>query len=386
MSTVLFFYPENPLSFTQGNNIRAHTLLKYFMERNISVDFIGESSSYFKQKDISILKEKSLIQNGWLLNKQKKSIHYYLKFWLPQKIKKIFQSKNEIVASKEFDRRKYGHQEQFDAILSKNSYEFIIISYAYWAPLLMHTKFQKNAKTIIDTHDFLSAQFQQIKHYSLKKIIEREVNSLNYFDIVWSISVEEHFLFSQFLPKKEIQIIPHGTSENFQNTEMEKEIDLIYVASDNTHNRTAANWFFSNVHPLLPDTLKITVIGKISNAIPDKKNITKKQFVSDLSETYKNSKIAICPMLSGTGLKIKIVEALSYGIPVVCNTRGVDGLLNKTQNGCSVTDSPKEFASYILQLLKDEKFYNEQTEAAKSFFSLTLDKEEVYKSLDRVFK
>jgi len=61
--------------------------------------------------------------------------------------------------------------------------------------------------------------------------------------------------------------------------------------------------------------------------------------VANLVEFYQNVSIVICPMFSGTGVKIKVLEALSYGIPVVTNQRGVDGLLNKSANGCLVTEN-----------------------------------------------
>ena len=124
------------------------------------------------------------------------------------------------------------------------------------------------------------------------------------------------------------------------------------MGSNNPHNTNAAKWFFDKVYPLLPDTIKITVVGRVCSAVPEKENIEKIEYAENLSEYYKKSKITICPMLSGTGLKIKVVESLSYGIPIVCNTRGVDGLLNKLNNGCIVTNDPNEFSNAIQKLFK----------------------------------
>ena len=91
-------------------------------------------------------------------------------------------------------------------------------------------------------------------------------------------------------------------------------------------------------------------------------------------------------MLSGTGLKIKVVESLSYGIPVVCNERGVDGLLSKINNGCLVSNNPNEFASFIEKLLNDEKYYNKISGEGKNFFAQSLDETIVFKKLDYFFK
>ena len=91
-------------------------------------------------------------------------------------------------------------------------------------------------------------------------------------------------------------------------------------------------------------------------------------------------------MLSGTGLKIKVAEALSFGLPIVCNERGIDGLLNKTKNGCLVTNKEVEFAENITKLLENSDYYTEISNEAKAFFNETLNSNVVNKNLDSVFK
>src|SRR3546814_6858906 len=77
----------------------------------------------------------------------------------------------------------------------------------------------------------------------------------------------------------------------------------------------------------------------------------------------------MCPMLGGTGVKVKVVEALSYGLPVVCTRRGVDGLPNKSRNGCLVSDEASQFARNIISLLQDQTLYSEQSRLAAELFS-----------------
>ena len=60
MKKILYFYPENPLHLTQGNNTRAMGLLKYFKIRNFDIDFVGDSI-YVNELHIEELKEKKLI-------------------------------------------------------------------------------------------------------------------------------------------------------------------------------------------------------------------------------------------------------------------------------------------------------------------------------------
>lgn len=376
---ILYFYPENPLLKNQGNNARALALLNYFKSKEITLDYVGINDSNFNYDDIENLKKSKLINEGYLLkslSRKKNQLRYFFLYSLPRKIKNEF---------KDFNRTRFGQEKLFDEILSKNQYDFIIISYAYWSSLLKDSKHIKNSKLIIDTHDFLTSQFQNNKQFQLGKYFEREIEILNKFDKVLVISNEEKFVFSQFI-EKEVSIVTHALKENFNEQETSKKYDIVYVASNNDHNIKSAKWFFTTVYPKLDKNLKICVVGRIANHCIDGENIHKIDFVEDLDAIYKDSKIAICPMLTGTGLKIKVVEAMSFGIPIVCNERGVDGLLNKTNNGCLVTNNPQEFANYIQKLSQDSVFYEVHSNNAKQFFMENHSISNSYAKLDEVFK
>lgn len=375
---VLYFYPENPLSHIQGNNARALSLLNYFKSRNIKVDFVGVESDVFHSENIKELEEKKLIHKGYLLKelkRKKNQIKYFFHYSLPNRL---------YGRIKHFNRLRFQHQSHFNRILKSNEYDYIIISYAYWAELVIDNSYVKNAKLCIDTHDFLTSQFQDLSGFNLGKYFQKEIELLNNFDKIFVISSEENYLFSQFV-KKEVITLSHLIENNSNRTTSNKKYDLIYVASNNEHNRVSAKWFFNEVYPLLNKELGILVIGKICNYIENFGNVTKLSFAENLDDYYLTSKIAVCPMLSGTGLKIKVIEALSFGLPVVCNLRGADGLINKNNNGCLITDIPEEFANYIELLLNDKEFYSETSNYGKKYFLNCNDTETGYKKIDLIF-
>jgi glycosyltransferase involved in cell wall biosynthesis len=376
---ILYFYPENPLSYSQGNNSRALSLLRYFRDRNISVDLIGEKSDSFKEDSIIELKAEKLIAEGFLLEKLEKNtnrLQYYFNYSFPRQLK------NKI---KDFDRTKFGYKEQFLKVLNDTEYDVVIMSYVYWSPLLDNAVKGKKTKWIIDTHDFLTSQFQHNRKFILENYFKTEINSLKKFDHVWVISNEEKYLFSQFI-NNPVSLINHSLPNNIENSaNTAKNIDIVYVASENDHNIKSANWFFDEVYPKLADNIKIAVVGKINNYIPEFKNVEKIVLAKDLDDIYKRAKITICPMFSGTGVKIKVIESLSHGIPVVCTERGVDGLINKTNNGCLITNDPLLFSDYIHKLLNDTAFYSKNHLEAKSFFEDNFDINKAYKVLDSIF-
>ncbi|ELY1993147.1 glycosyltransferase family 4 protein [Flavobacterium psychrophilum] len=164
--------------------------------------------------------------------------------------------------------------------------------------------------------------------------------------------------------------IPPQFKENFVTTPVsDRKYDLIFVGSDNPFNIKAIHWFLENVYPLLPIQIKICIVGRVSNNVSDYKNIEKHIFVEDLSSFYNQSKIAICPMLEGTGIKIKVVEALSYGLPIAGTLKSIDGFVASINNGCLVSNSPHEFSTSIQKLLTDSLYYGKIKNEGISFFN-----------------
>src|SRR5690606_8209935 len=88
----------------------------------------------------------------------------------------------------------------FRGLVLQNEYDYIVISYIYWADLIHDIRSFSNARTIIDTHDFMTSQCQQNTNFQLGPFFEEEISRLRMFDEIWTISVDEQYLFSRFCP------------------------------------------------------------------------------------------------------------------------------------------------------------------------------------------
>ena len=167
--------------------------------------------------------------------------------------------------------------------------------------------------------------------------------------------------------------------------------DIIYVAHDNMHNINAVKWFLDNVYNKLKN-LNILFVGRICNTIDNKqdyKNIDFIDFIENIDEAYNDAKISICPMFSGTGLKIKVVEAFAYGKPVVCNKMGAIGQPNLDEinnKAIFVSDEPDEFAKYIYNLLENKDLYNKASNTALEYFNKYFLTEKNVEKIKKVFK
>ncbi|RBQ06962.1 glycosyltransferase [Pedobacter miscanthi] len=385
MKKVLFFMPDNPLKKNAGNRTRALSMLSYFKSRNFEIDFISEYfTGRWNETDIKAFEQSGLANNTYVIKKKpsKKNILFYLIFY---KLPNFFYQNRAWFFPLQFPELvTMRFKRAFNKILKNNDYDYIFINYASWATLVDGNHLTEKPVTIIDTHDFITAQLQ--KKVNIGQSFKEEIRRISLFDIALAISVEEQYIFSQFC-KNRVALAPMmlDKPENHHPAE-EKTFDLIYVASDNVHNKKSANWFFKEVYPLLPGNIQICIIGQINEHLSIKApNIIAINFAEDLSTYYQKAKVALCPMLTGTGTKIKVVEALSYGLPIVCNSRGVDGLIDKTNNGCLVSDNPVEFGNNIMKLLTDKSEYKKQAENAQAAFNTNYEKERCYKNLDTIF-
>ena len=125
-------------------------------------------------------------------------------------------------------------------------------------------------------------------------------------------------------------------------------------------NVVALEWFTRHVLPAVlekaPDA-RLLVAGSDPpprHAFPDPANaIDLLGFVDDIQPLFSSCAVFICPIRSGSGVRVKLLEAFASGIPVVSTRIGAEGLADKDGEFCALADDPTTFAAKILQLFDD---------------------------------
>src|SRR3546814_12759228 len=84
----------------------------------------------------------------------------------------------------------------FRELVWQNDYDYIIISYIYWANIIDDIRSFSNARTIIDTHDFMTSQCKQNKNFQLGPLYVEEIYSMKMLDQIGTLSVNEQYLFN----------------------------------------------------------------------------------------------------------------------------------------------------------------------------------------------
>lgn len=285
----------------------------------------------------------------------------------------------------------------FQNIIDTNHYDYIHIHYIQFADLLKYAKLPENITTIYSMQDANYIQTfysMSLENYLADNLIEKEIKQISLFDKIIGISNDEIHFARKFLPDKKFYFLPHPLKKK-ELVQIEKDIDVLFLGFANVYNVDAVKWLVNNVYPYLNNKSNIWIVGKVCEKMqilePDfvekmvKLGINMLDFAEDLDELYARTKISIVPIFQGTGMKIKTVDSMSRGIPVVSSSLGVDGFPDKNNNGCLISDDPKVFADYINTLLEDEVFYNTTKQNICNYFDKYLSLDANEKTINEAF-
>src|SRR5690606_22404281 len=156
-----------------------------------------------------------------------------------------------------------------------------------------------------------------------------EARGLDRADLVLAIQDREREYFAQICSKPVITLGHLITVEPlYQRATRERSFSVLFVGSANAINIEGVQTFVRDTWPLvkreIPDA-RLLLAGAVSKADLAGEGIVRLGFVEDLRTAYKQADVVINPVQHSTGLNIKSIEALGYGMPFVSTSAGVRG-------------------------------------------------------------
>jgi glycosyltransferase involved in cell wall biosynthesis len=126
-------------------------------------------------------------------------------------------------------------------------------------------------------------------------------------------------------------------------------------------NVEGLEWFTRFVLPRIREKRpksRLIVVGSdppARHALPgDPEAVEIVGFVEDIQAPLQQYALFVCPILSGSGVRVKLLEAFASGIPVVSTRMGAEGLAQQDGEICALADDPAEFADKVASLLSDQ--------------------------------
>jgi len=168
----------------------------------------------------------------------------------------------------------------------------------------------------------------------------------------------------------------HDLFEQPLNNEDSKDI-IFYGDMGREENWKSAIWFIENVLSLIKDKdVRFVVVGgrpveKLKKYASEKVVIT--GFVDDIGEALSHGMCLVAPLVLGAGVKVKILEAFSLGIPVLTNDIGIEGIPGKDGYDYFFCKEAEDYAQVISKILDNkidlESFSKREKELIKNTFS-----------------
>ncbi len=236
-------------------------------------------------------------------------------------------------------------------------------------------RFDKNLKIIFDTIDlhFLryAREAKQKESFTLsqnaKRVEKLEINIARKSDAVFTVSPHEEKLLREH-GIYHTHIIPtiHECTPPINGFGSRK--DLLFVANFcHPPNKDGVLWFVKECLPLIPEEIKLHICG--SQIPPEVERLASEQIiihghVPDLTEFFESSLLSVAPLRFGAGVKGKINQSMSYGLPVATTSVGAEGMHLVHRKNAMIADTAEEFAKSILELYHDELLWNQLSQAS----------------------
>jgi glycosyltransferase involved in cell wall biosynthesis len=102
-------------------------------------------------------------------------------------------------------------------------------------------------------------------------------------------------------------------------------------------------------------------------------NVRFTRYVEDIREPLRRYSTFVCPILSGSGIRVKLLQAFATGIPVVSTSLGAEGLAGGNGSLCEIADAPDDFAAAVLRVLASREYAGQLANRARRFVESHMD-------------
>ena len=386
MSRILVISPVATHPQNAGNSARIYSFLSHLKKKGHQIHLLLVARSKYKGD----IKAMEACWNGFYYYPHERTTLYYIKALFLFLYERIFPQK--IIPMGIDDWYGIGMDGIIQDLHQSLTFDCVLVQYAYFSRAF--NNFDNGVRKIIDTHDVFGGRYKKFIQNKQRPTFfytteEEEIIGLKRADTIIAIQNKEQQYFQKALDKNVVTIghlMDQPAPPNKEKTSNEKK--LLYVGSANTVNTFALKWFLSEVFPKIkqeiPD-INLYIVGTICNVfqdLPGRCHSLGK--VEDLTALYRTTDIVINPIKFGSGLKIKSIEALAYGLPLVTTSVGCEGIEDGINNAFLLAESPTEFAQSIIKILKDDNFYKKLSKCAYQYYE-NYQKENI-KILSQIFK
>ena len=260
-------------------------------------------------------------------------------------------------------------EKKIRSLISRNKYDLVIASQLSMASY--HENFGDLPAIFEEIelglfHDravFADSYFRRLRlgltWFKLREYLSR---LLDYFRHCTVVSERERRLFTDHFPEHggKVSAIPNCVNvEEYEKLSVEPIPNQLIFSGPFRYlvNYEAMQWFVGEVFPRVleqvPDARLLITGDNTGLTLPPVPNVTMTGYVGNIKSLLASSWISIAPLLNGGGTRLKILEAMAVGTPVIATSKGAEGLDAVPDEHLLIADTPEVFADQVIRTLRD---------------------------------
>jgi glycosyltransferase involved in cell wall biosynthesis len=261
-----------------------------------------------------------------------------------------------------------------------NEEVIVVMESIYLAPYLPELKKRKNTRIFIRTHNVehdlwlqksnsTKNPFKKIAYtYIANRLKTEEIIAFSEADELFTLTENDANSINDLGVNTPCTVVPMHFQMNHQQVDYSIN-DLFFVGSMNWFpNIEAVQKLKEDLFPILKKEFPFLTLKLAGSFSPKQALINGVEhvgFVKDLANFFQRSGILVAPIMTGSGVRVKLLEAMSYGVPIITTEIGAIGIPHN--NGLIIVKSSEEFISKIQQLITSEELRQTIGHQAKEF-------------------
>lgn len=219
-----------------------------------------------------------------------------------------------------------------------------------------------NARAEVSTAPLLARPLKALEYRNTARF---EGTRLRHFDRVVTVSERDAAALRHLDPLIETSVIPNGVDASFFapiSRSSERHLMLFVGTMNWAPNVQAAlhmaRDILPRVHEVHPDA-KLAIVGRgveasVAKDLAGYPGVSVIGEVPDVRPWLGRAHVGVCPMVSGTGIKNKLLEAMAAGVPSVATSLACQGIDGLTEQEMLVADGAESFASCVVRIFEDD--------------------------------
>lgn len=258
-----------------------------------------------------------------------------------------------------------------------------------------------HATVIFDTVDLHGVRFRREAELKNDEFLHERADyyekiekvCIDNSDIVVAITGDEKEKILGISSDAKVEVFPNIHSVHGTQTPFHKRHDLLFIGHFlHTPNQDAVEYFVSEILPLIRQKIpgvKFTILGSsvtdnVKKLSCDYVNVV--GYVKDPVKYFASHRVFVSPLRYGAGMKGKIGQSMSLGLPLVTTTIGAEGMGLVDNEHVLIDDSAEEFANSVVRLYTDEALWNKLSQRGLAHIENNYSHSVVQTALEKILE